>query len=120
MIQKEWENVIKRSCREAATYQPFFDTVIEQLAQILEIRDNALAQFKASGNSPTVIHKNKAGHENMEKNPALIVINECNAQALAYWKALGLTPSEYKKLNKGDVGEKKSTAFERMLAGLDL
>lgn len=120
MIQIEWEKKIEKACREAKTYQPFFETVIEQLAQILEIRDNAMSQFKRSGNSPTIVHTNKGGHDNIVKNPALVVINECNQQALAYWRDLGLTPAGYKKLNGGDVIEQKQSAFDDMLSKLDL
>ena len=120
MTEKEWQKKITDECVRAGTYKSFFDTVIEQLSQILEVRDNALAQFRASGNSPTVIHINKAKQENIVKNPALVVINECNQQALAYWRDLGLTPAGYKKLNKGDIGERKTSAFENMLSKLDL
>ena len=120
MKQKGWQNKIIKTCREAGTYQPFFDTIIEQLSQILEIRDNAVKQFKESGNSPVVKYVNKGGHENVVKNPALVVINECNQQALAYWRDLGLTPAGYKKLGKDDIGERKTSAFENMLSKLDL
>lgn len=115
MIQAEWKTKITKTCKEAGTYRPFFDEIINQLAQILEIRDNAVVDFQKSGNSPVVIHTNKGGHSNVVKNPALVVINECNQQALAYWKDLGLTPSGYKKLN-GDVVSKHDTTFEDALA----
>lgn len=115
MIKTEWAEKIKRSSIEAGTYKPFFDTVIDELAQILEIRDTAMAQFVASGNSPVVTHTNKGGHSNIVKNPALAVINEQNQQALAYWRDLGLTPAGYKKLN-GDAVDKHDTTFEDALA----
>lgn len=114
MIKAEWREAIKRACSEAGTYQPFFDTIIDELAQILEIRDTAMAQYVASGNSPVVTHTNKGGHSNIVKNPALAVINEQNQQALAYWRDLGLTPAGYKKLN-GDI-EQRDTTFEDALA----
>ena len=115
MIQEEWRKKIQEACETAKTYRPFFDPVIDQLAQMLEMRDNALAMYKKSGNSPVITHTNKAGHTNMAKNPALVVINECNQQALAYWRDLGLTPAGYKKLNTGELSEHDNT-FEEMLA----
>lgn len=115
MIKEEWTNRLTAVCREAGTYKPFFDEFINQLAQILEIRDNALAEFQKSGNKPVVLHTNKGGHANIVKNPALAVINECNQQALAYWRDLGLTPAGYKKLN-GDAVDKHDTTFEDALA----
>lgn len=120
MIKTEWAEKIKRSSIEAGTYKPFFDTVIDELAQILEIRDAAMAQFVASGNSPVVTHTNKAGHANIVRNPALAVINEQNQQALAYWRDLGLTPSGYKKLTGETIDEKKGGTFEAMLEKLEI
>ena len=48
------------------------------------------------------MHTNKGGATNMTKNPALVAIMDCNAQALAYWRDLGLTPAGLKRL--GDKG----------------
>lgn len=115
MIKEEWIKRLKDICKEAGTYKPFFDEFINQLAQILEIRDNATAEFEKSGNKPVILHTNKGGHTNIVKNPALVVINECNQQALAYWRDLGLTPAGYKKLNTGELSEHDNT-FEEMLA----
>ena len=70
MTRKEWGDKIRNACCEAGTYKPFFDTVIDQLAGILEVRDNAQAIFEASGNSPVITHTNKSGHVNMVKNPS--------------------------------------------------
>lgn len=120
MTKAEWQNIIQRACVEAGTYKPFFDTIIGELAQILEIRDGAMAQFVASGNSPVVTHTNKAGHTNIVKNPALAVINEQNQQALAYWRDLGLTPAGYKKLTGEAIDEKKGGGFEAMLEKLKI
>ena len=52
--------------------------------------------------NPVLMHTNKGGATNMTKNPALVVIMDCNAQALAYWRDLGLTPAGLKRL--GDKG----------------
>lgn len=120
MTKAEWRSRIQKACAEAGTYKPFFETIIDELAQILEIRDSAMAQFIASGNSPVVMHKNRAGHENIVRNPALAVISEQNQQALAYWRDLGLTPKGYKTLTGEGIEEKKSGAFEAMLERLDI
>lgn len=115
MTKEEWTKRLTAVCIDAGTYKPFFDEFIGQLAQLLEIRDNATAEFELSGNKPVIAHTNKGGHTNLVKNPALIVINECNQQALAYWRDLGLTPAGYKKLN-GETMEKHDTTFEDALA----
>lgn len=115
MNAEQWSEHIKKSCIEAGTYRPFFDEVINQLAMIMETKDTATKQYAASGFSPVLQYTNKGGYTNLRKNPALAVINECNQQALAYWRDLGLTPSGYKKLN-GDAVSKHDTTFEDALA----
>lgn len=90
--------------------------MIDTLASILEKRDDAEEQFRATGARPTITHTNKAKEKNIIKNPALVVVMELNAQALAYWRDLGLTPSGLKKIN-GDSLTAKATAdgFNRLL-----
>ena len=44
MEQRKWKNKIKKACRDAGTYKPYFDNVIDTLASILEKRDEAEAQ----------------------------------------------------------------------------
>lgn len=115
-----WKRKIRAACEEAGTYEEFFDLVIEQLASIMEMRDSAAKQFKASGGQPVVAHTNKAGATNIVKNPALQVINECNQQALAYWRDLGLTPAGFRKLSGKDIKDKQEATFEDVLAGIGI
>lgn len=120
MNAKTWENKIKQTCQQAGTYKPYFDLVIEQLAQILETRDNALDQFHETHDKPVILYTNKGGYTNARKNPALQMLNECNQQALAYWRDLGLTPNGYKKLTGETIDEKKGGTFEAMLEKLEI
>ena len=121
MAKKQtWKRRIIKACKEAGTYEPFFTLVIDQLAGIMETRDNAMAQYEISGGNPVVAHTNKGGATNIVKNPALQVINECNQQALAYWRDLGLTPSGFRKLSGKDIKEKKEVSFEEVLAGIGI
>lgn len=116
MKKKQWKIKIKKACEEAGTYRPFFDSTIDTLAGIMELRDNAQERFEAIGGDTIVKHTNKGGATNIVKNPALVVIMECNAQALNYWRDLGLTPAGYKRLD-ADVVEKNTTGgFEELLA----
>lgn len=117
MNKKEWEQKIKEAAEAAGTYQPQFDAVIDALAEILDKRDAALDQFYQTGGKPVVAHTNKAKQTNFVKNPMLVMWLELNAQALAYWRDLGLTPAGLKKLN-ADALTAKATAdgFEQLLA----
>lgn len=99
MKKKTWKAKIKSACEAAGTYRPFFDYVIDTLAEILERRDLALETFEKTGGSIIVKHTNKNGSTNLEQNPALRLANDLNRDALTYWRDLGLTPAGLKKLN---------------------
>lgn len=118
MIKEEWFERIKQCCIDAGTYKPFFDDTIDTLAQIMENRDKAHEQFIKMGGLPTIYHTNKAKEKNVVKNPILVMENELNAQALAYWRDLGLTPKGLRTLS-ADVVEKKGTGgLEKLLSEL--
>lgn len=120
MEKAEWIRKIKAACRKAGTYQPQFRYVIETLAQIMEDRDKVHEQYLQTGAHPTIIHTNKAKEQNIVKNPMLVMELDLNAQALAYWRDLGLTPAGLKKLNAEVVKDKTaSNGLEKLLAGLD-
>lgn len=116
--KKTWAEKIKEACQQAGTYQPFFDIVIEELAGIMETKAAALDQYKQSGGHPVVAYTNKGGYTNLRKNPALAVIQECNQQALAYWRDLGLTPSGFKKLDGQLNRQEETDAFSELLGGI--
>ena len=120
MDKKEWTRKINAACRKAGTYQPHFRYVIETLAQIMEDRDKVHEQYIASGANPTIIHTNKAKEKNIVKNPMLVMEMELNAQALAYWRDLGLTPAGLRKLNAEAVkdNQRQGGNLEKILEGL--
>lgn len=107
MEQRKWKNKIKKACREAGTYQPYFDHAIDTLAAIMEKRDETEAAYIESGSQPVVEHTNQGGATNIAKNPALVLWDELNKSALAYWRDLGLTPAGLKKLNEDGLKEKQ-------------
>lgn len=107
------------ACEEAGIYQPHFEHVIDTLASIMEIRDEATKQYKADGSKPVVEHTNKGGYTNQKKHPALQVIQEQNKCALDYWKELGLTAKGYKAIN-GNGPVKKEATFEDVLSDIGI
>lgn len=117
MNKEEWKKEIVKACKKAGTYEVFFGSVIDTLSQIMETRDKAHEQYVQSGGHPTIIHTNKAKEKNVVKNPILVMENELNAQALAYWRDLGLTPSGYKKLD-GKIEKDSSGALEKIIASI--
>lgn len=109
MNKSEWKEKITEACKSAGTYRTYFDTVIGTLAEIMEMRDDAMQKFKATGGNTVVSHTNRGGSTNIVKHPALVVIDEFNKTALAYWRDLGLTPAGLKRINEDALkgGENK-------------
>lgn len=121
MTKTRWKNKIKKACEAAGTYQSFYDSMIDTLASIMETRDEAQREYEESGKTPIVEHTNRGGATNIVKNPALVVIMECNTQALAYWRDLGLTPAGLKRLgDKGLLNRDDNLSLSDVLAGLGI
>lgn len=116
MKKEEWKRKIKAACKKAKTYKPFFDSVIDTLSQIMETRDKVHQQYIENGEQPTIIKvSDRSQQENIYKNPMLVMENELNAQALNYFRDLGLTPQGLKKLNVDVVNDDKQSSFEDLL-----
>ena len=118
MKKKTWKARIKKACTEAGTYRPFFDTVIDELAGIMERRDMALDAFQKTGGNVIVKHTNKNGSANLEQNPALRLVNDLNRDALAYWRDLGLTPAGLKKIIEKSMEKPKRSALAEAMRAL--
>ena len=118
MTREEWTARITESSRAAGTYRPYFDDVINTLADILTRRDLAIQIFEADGGQILVEHTNKAGATNIEQNPTLRMINDLNRDALAYWRDLGLTPAGLKKIDESALKAKKKSSLAEALKGI--
>lgn len=118
MKKGAWRNKIKKACMDAGTYRTYFDQVIDTLADILEKRDNAQELFKKYGGSTIVKHTNKGGATNLEKNPALVIVDDLNRTALTYWRDLGLTPKGLKAIDEKAMKKVKTSAFTELLKDL--
>ena len=121
MEKKGWKAKIKKACLEAGTYQPYYEPVIDTLAETMGIRDKCLGQYydpRIGKGQPVVNHTNKGGATNVVKNPLLVMVNDLDTKALAYWRDLGLTPAGLKKLNAEVVKDKQEGSFEKLLEKL--
>ena len=119
MLKEEWRIRITEACEDAGTYRPFFDSVIDTLAGILEKRDEAEDKFIEGGSQVVIEHyMYRAEVPSYKKNPVLQVLNDMNTQALAYWRDLGLTPAGYRKLNADVITDEKQGGFEKLLERL--
>lgn len=98
MTKTKYKDIILAQLQQLGTYESTYDNVIESLAAILEQRDKTMKEFKAAGGKSIIEYTNKGGATNTVKNPLLVMWDDQNKTALAYWKELGLTPSSYKKI----------------------
>ena len=106
MTAKQWKNLIKRQLSALGQTEKAYDSVISTLADILEQRDAVYQEYIDAGCKPVREYTNKGGNTNLTKNPLLVLWDDLNKSALAYWRELGLTPSSYKKMT-GDAPKKE-------------
>ena len=106
MTANQWKNLIKRQLSALGQTEKAYDSVISTLADILEQRDAVYQEYIDAGCEPVREYTNKGGNTNLTKNPLLVLWDDLNKTALAYWRELGLTPSSYKKMT-GDAPKKK-------------
>ncbi|MBQ8579337.1 MAG: P27 family phage terminase small subunit [Oscillospiraceae bacterium] len=115
MTANKWRETIVEKCKAVGTYKPAFDPVIDSLASVLAQRDKTQKEFKKSGGASVIYYVNKAGAKNMVKNPLLVLWDELNKSALAYWRDLGLTPAGLKKLDENALKKPKGSALAEAL-----
>ena len=119
MEKQKWKQVITEACVSAKTYKPYFDSVIDTLAQILETRDSVHEQFLDEGGNFTIIkHTDRSNQENTYKNPLLVMEYDLNTQALKYWSELGLTARSLKVI-QNNLREDSGTTIEDLLSSLE-
>lgn len=111
MTKDEWISQITASCLNVGTYLKDFDPLIATLAEILETRDIAQAEYVKKGSKPIVMKKNVKGDKNAVRNPLLDTIMTLNTQALSYWRDLGLTPSGLKKIDEKALRQEKKSGL---------
>lgn len=98
MTAKQWKTLIKKQLSDLDNMKKSYESVVSTLADILEQRDAVYQQYVEDGAHPVMEYTNKFGAVNLTKNPVLVLWDELNKTALAYWRELGLTPSSYKKI----------------------
>lgn len=116
MSKTKWKNLIKKQLTALGLQNDAYESTVESLAAILEQRDKTFAEFRKSGGKSVIEYTNKGGSTNMTKNPLLVLWDDLNKTALAYWRELGLTPSSYKKLT--ETGAKKEESKKGLAAAL--
>lgn len=113
MTATRWKKLIKEQTEKVGTYQPAFDSVIADLASILEQRDAAYKQFRQEGRQLMIVKVSDRGAKNMVQNPLITLWDKLNLTALAYWRDLGLTPKSLKAIGES-VMQSKNTGLKEL------
>ncbi len=119
MTKIKWKNRIIKQLTAMGTDIDTYEAVIEALAAILAQRDCTREEFELDGARSVIAHTNQGGSTNTVKNPLLVLWDDLNKSALAYWRELGMTPSSYRKMT-GDVMQKeKRPSLAAVLASIE-
>ena len=116
MSKTKWKNLIIKQLTALGLQNDAYESTVESLAAILEQRDKTFDEFQQGGGKSVIEYTNKGGSTNMTKNPLLVLWDDLNKTALAYWRELGLTPSSYKKLT--GTGAKQEESRKGLAAAL--
>ena len=119
MTKKKWAETVKKQMEKLGIVEPAYDTVVETLAAILEKRDKVELEYKRTGSQPVLMYTNKGGASNLSKNPLLVLWDDLNKSALAYWRELGLTPSSYKKMTGDGPKQEKPNGLVEALKSVE-
>ena len=113
-----WKKQIEKCCKEAGTMHKAFKPVIDALSVILEQRDLVWGQFVEEGKKYIVERVSDRGAVNSAKNPLFVTWCDLNAQALTYWKEMGLTARGLKAITDTAIKEDKEDPLDKVLAKL--
>ena len=116
MSKTKWKNLIIKQLTALGLQNDAYESTVKSLAAILEQRDKTFKEFQQNGGKSVIEYTNKGGSTNMTKNPLLVLWDDLNKTALAYWRELGLTPSSYKKLT--GTGAKQEESRKGLAAAL--
>ena len=120
MSKKKWKNLIGKQLESLGLNNDAYESAIDSLAAILEQRDKTYQEFLDAGGKSTIKYTNKGGSTNMTKNPLLVLWDDLNKTALAYWRELGMTPSSYKKVTgAGAKREEPKKGLAEILATIE-
>lgn len=119
VTKSKWKKLILEQMSALGVQKDAYDSAVETLAGILEQRDKTHTEFKKSGGKSVIEYTNKGGSTNMTKNPLLVLWDDLNKSALAYWRELGMTPSSYKKMTGDAPRLEKPGGLAAALASLE-
>lgn len=118
MTAKKWADEVRAQAKAVGTYREAYEPVVMTLATVLEQRDRAYTDYIEDGARPTIEKESDRGAKNVGINPKLRAWQDLNAQALAYWRDLGLTPAGLKRIDEKATKAPRKSALAEALESL--
>ena len=119
MTKKRWKSLILQQMAALHVQNDAYESIVETLSAILEQRDKTFKEFMESGGSSVIEYTNKGGSTNMTKNPLLVLWDDLNKSALAYWRELGMTPASVKKMSSAAMTVQNKSGLAAALESLE-
>ena len=119
MTKKRWKSLILQQMAALHVQNDAYESIVETLSAILEQRDKTFKEFMESGGSSVIEYTNKGGSTNMTKNPLLVLWDDLNKSALAYWRELGMTPASFKKMSSAAMTVQNKSGLAAALESLE-
>lgn len=94
-----FKDEIVRKMESLGIYRSEFDLAIDTLSDVMYNKQENRKQWKQKANlEMTISYTNRGGETNISKSPYYVNDLQYNEQILKYSKALGLTPTDAKKM----------------------
>ena len=114
MTADEWQATITDQMRAKGLDSMCDSPVVRDTAMLAAEADRLWHGYQASGGNPVVKHTNVKGETNLERNPLLQAWLAVQAQTLANYRELCLTPKSYRQA----VGEVRTDKAADYLADI--
>lgn len=101
------------------TYREEFLPTVEDLAEVLEYRDDLLSQYKKEGRQKYVEKIKTGGIKDIVLNPLLTEWKDADRRILEYRRELGLTAAGLKKINEKAMKPVKRSSLAEAMNGIN-
>lgn len=115
MKKDAWKKKTIEQMKGVGTYREEFLPTVEDLAELLEYRDDLLSQYKKEGRQKYVEKIKTGGIKDIVLNPLLTEWKDADRRILEYRRELGLTAAGLKKINEKAMKPVKRSSLAEIM-----
>ena len=119
MKKGAWKKKTIEQMKGVGTYREEFLPTVEDLAEVLEYRDDLLSQYKKEGRQKYVEKVKTGGIKDIVLNPLLTEWKDADRRILEYRRGLGLTAAGLKKINEKAMKPAKRSSLAEAMNGIN-